>query len=417
MIQQATPGSMLHDGNGLYFNASGPGRGSWEWRYSRFGNEHWMGLGSYRDVSLAQARQAMLEKRKMLKEGRDPITERRTQWVKEREEDKKSKTFRATADEYIDLQVFHERWKWSEATAKRMRSWLGKYAYPTIGVLPVRIVDTDMILNILEPIWISKSVTARRVRNLIKDVLDFARVRKYRDGDNPAEAIETVMPKRRKGKQVKHQAGLDFHKIGNFMVRLRRQPGVGAMALEFLILTATRTIETIGARWSEIDFTNKVWTIPAERMKAGKKHSIPLTEAALAVLAKMRQVAEGEFVFPGLKANTHISTMTMSVLLRRMSLRGVITVHGFRSTFRDWAGEKTDYLAFLIEIALAHKTKAAQSAGIDPELDKVYRRDQMLDKRRPLMEDWAEFLSKPSDPHGVGETNEDAKDELADAAD
>jgi integrase len=393
-IKGAVPGDMLYDGNGLYFSASGYGTGSWEWRYYRFSIEHRMGLRSYRKVSLAAARQEVHAQQQILLSGRDPIKERRNQRILIREQERLDKTFREVGEEWFPRQ------KWAESTAYNRQAWLKNYIYPAIGMLPIRVINTNHVLGIIEPIWITKNPTAGELRVLLYDILAYAKVRNYREGDNPAtweDHLDTVLQK--PSQNVEHQPALPYQRIGDFMIQLRReQPSAVTAALELTILVATRPGETIGARWPEFDFPNKVWIIPGKRTKNGKDHSIPLSDAALAVLDRMRRFSNGEFVFAGEYSrtkDTHINKTSMTARLGAMK-HPHITVHGFRATFRTWVGECTDYDAQLGEIALNHITKAAKAAGVNPALWKAYLRGEFLEKRRPMMADWAKFVMTPS---------------------
>jgi integrase len=336
---------------------------------------------------------------------------------KKRIEAKKNKTFWACAEEYIALHFTADGYKDPEKAAERMRRGLELYARSFIGSVPVKLIDTDLVIEILKPIWETKPVTAGKIRSWIEAVLGYAKVRGYRDGDNPAifrDNLQRIMPKRSRKKRTEHHAGLHYDEIGGFMGQLRGQPGIAARALEFTILTAARTGEVIGARWREFNFRENTWTIPAERMKAGEEHIVPLSDDALSVLGEMRKAAEGEFVFPGQKVGEPLSNMAMEMTLRRMG-RDDITVHGFRSTFRTWVEECTEFLPHLAEIALAHTVAAANLAGVDPSLWRAYQRGRLLDRRPPMMDQWAEFLAtskhepREGDRRGHGTDVEDVR--------
>jgi integrase len=413
-IKGAVPGAMLYDGNGLYFRASGPGRGSWEWRYYRFGVEHRMGLRSYRQVSLAAAREEVRAQQQILVSGRDPIKERKTQRILIREQEALDKTFRETGEDWRSRQ----KWK-GKSTIYNKKLWLNNYIYPVIGDLPIRVINTNHVLGILEPIWEIKGPTAEQVRIILSDILAYATVREYRTGNNPAEwegHLEALLDRYSPDQDAEHQPALPYKDVGDFMMELRdEQESAVTAALEFTILMATRPKETTGARWCEFDFPNKVWVIPAARMKNRMDHSIPLFDAALAVLDRRRRASDSEFVFPGEMARTratHINSMSMTARLRFMKHEH-ITVHGFRSTFRTWIAECTDYSPELGEVALAHTTEAAKKAKVTPQLWKAYIRGEFLEKRRPMMEDWAKFVMTPSANLEVHM----ADSELAEAAD
>jgi integrase len=260
------------------------------------------------------------------------------------------------------------------------RATLATYVYPTFGGLSVGAVDTGLVLRVLEPIWTAKPETASRVRGRIETVLDWAKARGYREGENPATwrgHLDKLLPNRRKVKRVEHHAAMPYAALPSFMGELGRREGVSARALEFAILTACRTGEVIGARWSEIE--GDVWTIPADRMKAGAEHRVPLSRAALDLLGNLPR--EGEFVFIGGRAGRPLSNMAMLELVRGM--RPGLTVHGFRSTFRDWAAERTEFPNHVVEKALAHK--------VADKVEAAYRRGDLFDKRRSLMDAWAGF--------------------------
>ena len=294
-------------------------------------------------------------------------------------------TFDGCAKAYI---AAHEAaWR----NPKHRQQWtntLATYVSPVIGQLPVAAVDTGLVLKVVEPIWSKKPETASRVRGRIEVVLDWAKVRGYRDGENPARwrgHLDHLLPAKSKVRKVEHHAALPYAQVGAFMVGLREQPGIGARALEFLILTATRTGETLGAIWNEVDIAARLWTIPAARMKAGKDHRVPLSDAALTVLKQMHAIRHSDYVFPGGRDRRPLSEMALLMLLRRME-RGNVTAHGFRSTFRDWAAERTSSPREVAEAALAH--------AIPDAVEAAYRRGDLFDKRRKLMAAWAEYCAK-----------------------
>lgn len=291
----------------------------------------------------------------------------------------KAVTFEEAAERYIE--AHKAGWK----NAKHAAQWtttLKTYAYPLIGESPVQAIDTGLVLKVLEPIWTTKTETANRLRGRIESVLDWARVRGYRERENPARwrgHLEQLLPAPSKVQRVQHHAALPYADLPKFMEALRAQDGVSASALEFAILTVARTGEVIGAKWSEIDLKERVWTIPAERMKAGKEHRVPFSARTLAILKSMKALGSGEYVFPGLN-NKALSNMALLMLLRRMG-REDITAHGFRSTFRDWAAERTNFPAEVAEMALAH--------AVGDKVEAAYRRGDLFAKRRELMTAWA----------------------------
>jgi integrase len=377
-------GKGMHaDGGGLYLRISDSGTKGWIFRYVDDGKLHDMGLGPVHTISLPRARELAREYRELRLQGIDPITHRRASVAARRASDAKAITFRQAADAYI---AAHEvGWR----NAEHRRQWgktLAQHVHPTIGDLPVAVIDTALIMKVLEPIWQTIPETATRVRGRIESVLDWAKARGYRSGENPARwrgHLDHLLPSRAKMRVVKHLAALRYEEVAAFMASLRQETSLGARALEFAILTAARTGEVLGAAWSEIDPKAKVWTIPAGRMKAGKEHRVPLSSAALAVLKDSPRM--NEWVFAGERG--HLSEKTMQLALRRMG-RDDITVHGFRSTFRDWAAERTNFPRELAEKALAHT--------VGDESERAYQRGDLLERRRKLMETWAEFCGKPA---------------------
>jgi len=267
------------------------------------------------------------------------------------------------------------------------RNTLAAYASPIFGSLPVDEVDTGLVIRALERIWNDKTETASRVRGRIESVLDWAKVRELRSGDNPARwrgHLEELLPLPRKIAKVSHHAALPYQDVGEFMAKLRSQDSAAALALEFTVLTAARTVEVIGARWTEFDLKEKIWTVPAERMKSKREHRVPLSAAAIKVLKEMLGRDEN-FIFPGQRHGSSLSNMAMLAVLKRMD-RHDLTVHGFRSTFRDWCAEATAFPSDVAEMALAHVIKNRTEAA--------YRRGDLFEKRRRLMDSWARYCSK-----------------------
>lgn len=373
------------DGGGLYLQVHGEGAKSWVYRFMLHGRAREMGLGPLTLVGLAEARQAAQEARKLRHAGTDPIEARKGQRATAQLEAAKGLDFKSCAEAYIA--AHRAGWR----SAKHAGQWaatLESYAYPIFGPLPVQKIDTALIMRVLEPIWARKTETASRVRGRIEAILDWATARSYRQGENPARwrgHLDHLLPKRAKVRKVEHHPALPYAEIGAFMGVLRQQDGVAARALEFLILTATRTSETIGARWDEINFKAALWTVPANRIKGGKEHRIPLPPRAVAILRDLAKVRVSDFVFPGGKAGRSLSNMALLALLARMG-RNDLTAHGFRSTFRDWAAECTNYPREAAEMALAHV--------VDDKVEAAYRRGDLFEKRRMLMDDWAKFCSK-----------------------
>lgn len=380
------------DGGGLWLQvreAAGEDEApnkSWLYRYTLNKRQRQMGLGPYPVIGLKDARRLAIEAQRVLLGGLDPIAEKQA-----------AKAAAATAMTFKDVAEFylkaHEstwrnpqhRWQW--------RQTLEAYAYPAFGKWPVQTVSTGAVMKVLEPIWYKVPETAGRVRGRIETVLDYAAARGWRTGDNPARwrgHIANLLPARAKVAKVEHHAALPWRQIGPFMVALAAERGTAATALRFTILTAARTTEALESRWGEVDLKASVWTVPADRMKAGREHRVPLSKPALALLSAIApDPADPEaFLFPGAKLKAPLSNTAMIMLLRRMH-RGELTVHGFRSTFRDWAGEATNYASELAEAALAHTLKN--------KVEAAYSRGDALEKRRRLMEDWATFCGRPAD--------------------
>ena len=293
-------------------------------------------------------------------------------------------TFDQCAEVYISA---HEvAWK-NEKHRQQWRNTLATYVSPVFGLNPVQEIDSDHILRVIEPIWTKKTETARRLRGRIEVILDWAKVRGYRTGENPARwrgHLSHLLPARTKVRLVKHHAALRYTEIPTFMKELRETEGTSAAALEFLILSAARTSEVIYARWREVDMKYEAWTVPAERMKAHREHRVPLSPAAIAVLKRAKEL-KGDYVFPGSTPATPLSNMALLMTLGRMN-RGDITAHGFRSTFRDWAAERTNFPNEVVEAALAH--------AIENKTEAAYRRTDFFEKRRQLMDAWAEYCGK-----------------------
>lgn len=362
------------DGNGLYLSISNNGGRRWVFLYRSAGRIREKGLGSAVSVSLKDARLKADDVRKQLAAGLDPINEgRKTQGVM---------TFSDCAKAYI---ASHETGWSNPKHADQWRNTLKAYAEPIIGKLPVNKIDVSHIMSILEPIWPTKTETASRVRGRIESILDWAAARKYRNSENPARLrghLDYLLPPRRKVAKVQHHPALPYKGIPAFMADLRSREGIGGLALEFTILTAARTGETLGAKWDEIDIENKVWIVPDERMKARVEHHVPLSDRAVEILKSLS--TDTEFVFPGNGDNNPLSSMSLLAVLKRMD-RSDITTHGFRSTFRDWAAETTDFPNEVVEMALAHTIKNKAEAA--------YRRGNMLDRRRILMDAWDKYCS------------------------
>lgn len=368
------------DGGGLYFRVSEFNTRSWAFRYTRAGKTREMGLGAYPDIPLKDAREHALEARKLLRGDIDPIEQKRAARSAMIAAVQSTLTFDQCATAYIA--AHRTGWK----NAKHADQWantINTYASPIIGAVSMNLIDTATLMRILEPIWKEKTETASRLRGRIESVLDWATVRGYRKGDNPARwkgHLDKLLAAPSKVAKVEHHAALDHQKIGAFMAELRQQAGMGAKALEFAIITAARSGEVRGATWAEVDMDNALWIIPAERMKAEKEQRIPLSDAALKLLQNLPRIDDCDLLFPNTKGG-ELSDMTLTAVLRRMNAG--VTAHGFRSTFRDWAGETTAYPREVIEHALAHQLKDKAEAA--------YARGTLFDKRRRLMADWSKY--------------------------
>lgn len=398
-VSKCSTPERLNDGGGLYLQVTArtsmPPTGkkltpadmvtkSWIFRYRDRGTKKLkdLGLGSYPNVSLAEARERAAKQRTLLLNGKDPKTEKVAQRAALKIENAKAITFKKAAETYIS----DNRSGWKNAKhADQWTNTLTTYAFPVIGAIPVGDVDLPLIRKVLDPIWTEKNETASRLRQRLEKILDWATVNGYRTGENPARwkgYLDHLLPKPSKVQDREHHAALPYDQISQFMGDLRAQKGMGALALEFTILTAARTGEAIGATWEEIDLEKRLWTVPAVRMKAGKEHEIPLSRRAVEIIQTLEVTRTGDFLFPGGKEGAPLSNMAMAQTLKRMK-RLDITVHGFRSTFRDWAAEQTDYPREVIEHAISHQLKDKAEAA--------YHRSTMLEKRRKLMEAWAEF--------------------------
>ena len=393
------------DGNGLYLQVNKRGAKSWLFCYALHGKSREMGLGALDSVTLAEARLHRDECKKLLAAKIDPIENRKTEQAKARLDAARNVLFKDCAEMYFEANK--SGWKNKKHT-QQFTNTFKTYVYPVIGNLPVQGITVDLVMKVLNPIWKEIPETANRVRGRMEAVLDFAHARELRQGENPARwrgRLQKLLPHRSKIRKVQHHPALPYAKVADFMALLKQQPGLDALALQFTILTAARTGEVVSARWSEIDMHSKVWTIPAERMKAGKEHRVPLTEEALTILKAVDAMASGkhtaathadvatDWVFPGRKGINQLSGMAMLMLLRRME-RKDITVHGFRSTFRDWVAEQTAFPYEVAEGALAHT--------IGNKVAVAYLRSDLFEKRRKLMEAWARYCHTPSRVGDVG---------------
>ncbi len=364
----------LADGRGLYLRIGASGSKSWVFRYMLNGKSHDMGLGPFPEIGLADARSRCMTQRRLKLDGIDPLATRHAARVAARLADAKAMSFRQCAEAYI--KSHKAGWR----SPKSLAAWegtLGADVYPVFGDLPVQTVDTGLVMKAVEPIWTVKPETAGRTRGRIEAILDWARVRGYRDGENPARwkgHLESLLPKKSMVARVEHHAALPYAELPAFIAELRQRGGLAARALEFAILTAARTGEVIGAAWAEIDLEARLWTIPGTRMKGGRDHRVPLSDPAVALLSGLDR--KDERPFP-------CSNMAMLMLLRRMGRD--VTAHGFRSAFSDWCAEKTNTPSEVREMALAH--------AVGDKVEAAYRRGDLFEKRRQLADAWAAFCA------------------------
>jgi integrase len=366
------------DGGGLYLNVSSTGGKSWLFMWVPPGKKRReMGLGSYPTVTLAKARAKAVACRATIEAGGDPLAE------KEKEAEP---TFADCVDKF--LASMESAWR-NEKHRAQWKTTLTDYC-TAIRSKKVSEINTADVLQVLNPIWKDKHETASRLRGRIERVLDFAKVKGWRTGENPAVwrgHLKNVLPARQRLTRG-HHAAMPFAEVPAFVARLRKSEAMAARALELLILTAARSGEILGARWEEFDLTEGIWTVPANRMKAGKEHRVPLSGTALKVVQALNETRTSDLVFQGQKKDRPLSGMAMEMLLRRMKVD--VTVHGFRSAFRDWVGDATTFPRELAEVALAHQ--------VGSEVERAYRRADALERRRKMMEAWSQYLSatKPS---------------------
>lgn len=366
--------------DGLHLEVFSSGARSWLLRIMVGGKRCDLGLGGYPTVTLAQAREDARAMRAKVRAGINPLEEAKEAKSALKASLAAALTFQQSAEKYIEA---HKAGWSNDKHIKQWTSTLTTYVYPKIGNILVKDVELPQVLSVLEPIWKTKTETASRLRGRIESVLDWATARNYRQGLNPARwkgHLDKLLPKPSKVAKVEHHDALPVSDVGAFMVELRKHEGVGAKALEFAILTAARSGEVRGATWAEIDKDAKVWVIPGSRMKAGREHRVPLTEQAIQILDALPRVAGSNYVFTAPRGG-QLSDMTLSAVIRRMGAPCV--PHGFRSSFRDWASERTNYPSDMAELALAHT--------ISDKVEAAYRRGDMFEKRRRMMADWSKF--------------------------
>lgn len=382
-VATAGPGK-YEDGGGLRLIVASTGSKKWVFRFTIDGKRREMGLGSFPDVGLAEAREKATESRKQSKEGIDPIDTRNV-------EPAEIPTFSSCAARYIRVQ--RRGWK----NAKHARQWvrtLKTYARPVIGNKRVNSISTEDILKILSAIWTTKIETAKRVQGRIEIILDYAAAHKYCDHQNPARwrgHLDKLLPKPSRIKKPTHHPAMHYDDVPAFMAELQTNGSISALALQFLIFTATRTSEVLQAQWNEVDLEAAVWTIPAERMKARREHRVPLSDAALKVLTSLPRIDDTPYLFPGTRHGQPLSNMALLQLMRGMGYgvngnRGNYVPHGFRSSFRDWSGEVSTFPRDVAEMALAHV--------ITNKVEAAYRRGDLFAKRCKMMQEWAEFVNK-----------------------
>jgi integrase len=381
--KKKAPG-LYGDGDGLSLQIAKGGSKSWIYRFMLNGKARSMGLGSANTYSLSEAREMASECRKLTSAGIDPIEERGKGRALAALEAAKAITFQDAAEKYLEIHKIGWR---SPKHAEQWSATLKTYAYPLIGFVSVQTIDVALVMRIIEPIWATKTETASRVRGRIENVLDWATAHGYRTGDNPARwrgHMDKMLPERTKVRKVQHYPALPYTEIGEFMAELKKQGGTASKALEFLILTVCRTNEAVKSVPGEFNLEDNVWTIPGDRMKAGRDHRIPLSAPAKAIVEEFETA--DTYIFPGRKRGKPLSNNALLALLKRMG-RSDITVHGFRSTFRDWAAEQTNYAREVAEMALAH--------AIEDKTEAAYRRGDLFEKRQRLMDDWAKYCAKP----------------------
>lgn len=381
----AGPGK-YDDGDGLRLYVSETGARKWVYRHTFDGKRREMGLGSLRDVTLAEARAKVAEYRALIRQGQDPITVRRLG-----DQTPTVPTFTTVAARYIRA---HRRGWANRKHARQWVSTLKTYARPMLGAKAVDAIMTEDVLRVLQPIWLTKTETAKRVQGRIENILDFATAYKWRAGENPARwrgHLDKLLARPTKVKRVEHHPALPYTEVPAFMRELQANPSVSSLALQWLILTCTRTGETLGATLDEIDLEAAVWTIPASRMKAKREHRVPLSEAAVAILRRLPRIEGNPHLFPGARHGRPLSNMALLQLMRGLGYgvggdRGDAVPHGFRSSFRDWSAEVSSFPREIAEAALAHV--------LESKVEAAYQRGDLLLKRRRLMDDWAAWCHK-----------------------
>ena len=386
-VARAKQPGMYADGGGLYLRVAEGGSKQWVFRYAVGTRDRDMGLGPVHTLTLPEAREKAREARLLRLEGIDPIEAKGARMAALKAADARAMTFKQCAEGFIrDNEA-------SWTSARHRQEWVGslvRLVYPTLGSLPVAAIDTPLVLKVLKPIWEKTPETASRVRGRIENVLGWATVHHYRAGDNPARwggLLEHALPARSKIAKVEHHAALPYAEIGAFVAKLQQDSGVAAGCLQFITLTAARLDEARSATWDEIDLPNRIWIVPARRMKADKEHRVPLSAGAVVILKQMQEIRQSDYVFPGRLEGRPIGDNTIWRLAKEAAGSN-ITIHGLRSSFRDWVAERTSFPREVAEMALAH--------AIPNAVEAAYRRGDLFEKRRRLMDAWAEFCAKPS---------------------
>jgi integrase len=384
-VARAKQPGMYADGGGLYLRVAEGGSKQWVFRYAAGTRDRDMGLGPVHTLTLPEAREKAREARLLRLEGIDPIEAKRARIAALRAADARAMTFKQCAEGFIK----DNEASWT--SARHRQEWVGslvRLVYPTLGSLPVAAIDTPLVLKVLKPIWEKTPETASRVRGRIENVLGWATVHHYRAGDNPARwggLLEHALPARSKIAKVEHHAALPYAEIGAFVAKLRGDSGVAAACLQFITLTAARLDEARSSTWDEIDLANRIWVVPARRMKADKEHRVPLSDGTVAILEQMQVIRQSDYVFPGRLEGRPIGDNTIWRLAKEAA-GSDITIHGLRSSFRDWAAERTSFPREVAEMALAH--------AIPDAVEAAYRRGDLFEKRRKLMDAWAAYCAK-----------------------
>jgi integrase len=384
-VDRAKRPGLYADGGGLYLRVAEGGSKQWVFRYASNGRLRDMGIGPVHTLSLAVAREKARQARELRLGGIDPIESKRARIAALRAADAKAMTFKQCADAYI---ASHEAGWGNPKHRQQWTNTLAQHVHPVIGGLPVHAIDTALVMKVIGPLWKKIPETAARVRGRIESVLAWATVSGFRVGPNPAQwrnHLDRLLPATSKIRKVEHHSALPYIEIGAFVARLRQESSIAARALEFLILTATRLGEVLGMTWDEVNFANQTWTVPAARMKAKEQHRVPLSDAAVAVLKRVHNIRQGGLVFPGRLSGRPLGPITVLSMAKKIGTAKT-NVHGFRSTFRDWAAEETTYPNHVIEMALAH--------AIPDAVEAAYRRGDLFDKRRKLMDAWAAYCAK-----------------------